>query len=486
MQKDWKKFVEETEWHVFHTRRRSPFLQAILFGTGIQHPFVPFDHRVKYFSDFFDTIFISVSEKKKLEHRVRVYLKKDPEFLLRLMHQAFKQRAGYERTWKAVRGTNVKKLSNIQLATILQSYYDQLLHWGVFITLPLFVENYLEAYVTEELIKKFGETEGAQWVHVVLDPVKYGSVLEEEIALLRLATRRSVSTASLKKHAQQFSWMANVSYLETYYPVSYYAKRLAALKKGEPKKRLNELYTHRSVLQQKFARLVRLLKNDAYLQAMVRTTNEAVFFRSYRTEMYYSSARYFTLLWQEVARRFGIKKYTDLLWLYPKELILHIKTGTKPRKELIAERKKGFAFISGYNGHYWFWDGDEARTLHNRFVASQTVLVESGNQIKGSGAFSGIVRGRVVVVHSLQELGKVKKGAILVTHATNVNFVPALKKVAGIITEEGGILSHAAIISRELRIPCVIGTKIATKVFKDGDIVEVDATKGIIKKISKK
>ena len=67
------------------------------------------------------------------------------------------------------------------------------------------------------------------------------------------------------------------------------------------------------------------------------------------------------------------------------------------------------------------------------------------------------------------------------THATNVNFVSALHRVAGIVTEEGGILSHAAIISRELRIPCVIGTKIATRVLKDGDEVEVDAEKGIVK-----
>ena len=58
-----------------------------------------------------------------------------------------------------------------------------------------------------------------------------------------------------------------------------------------------------------------------------------------------------------------------------------------------------------------------------------------------------------------------------------------MKKAAAIVTEQGGITSHAAIISRELRVPCVIGTKIATKVLKDGDKVEVDATKGIVKKL---
>ena len=58
-----------------------------------------------------------------------------------------------------------------------------------------------------------------------------------------------------------------------------------------------------------------------------------------------------------------------------------------------------------------------------------------------------------------------------------------MKKAAAIVTDEGGITSHAAIVSRELGIPCVIGTKFATKVFKDGDLIEVDADKGIVRKI---
>ena len=61
-----------------------------------------------------------------------------------------------------------------------------------------------------------------------------------------------------------------------------------------------------------------------------------------------------------------------------------------------------------------------------------------------------------------------------------------MKKSAAIVSDEGGITSHAAIVSRELKIPCVIGTKIATKVFKDGDLVEVDANKGIVRLVSRK
>ncbi len=78
---------------------------------------------------------------------------------------------------------------------------------------------------------------------------------------------------------------------------------------------------------------------------------------------------------------------------------------------------------------------------------------------------------------------KMQKGDILVSIATNPDLVPAMKKAAAVVTEQGGVTSHAAIVARELRIPCVIGTKIATKVLKDGNKIEVDATKGIVRKL---
>lgn len=66
---------------------------------------------------------------------------------------------------------------------------------------------------------------------------------------------------------------------------------------------------------------------------------------------------------------------------------------------------------------------------------------------------------------------------------TTTNFVPILSKVSAIVTDEGGITCHAAIISREMNIPCVIGTRSATKAFKDGDIVRVDADNGTVTKV---
>ena len=83
------------------------------------------------------------------------------------------------------------------------------------------------------------------------------------------------------------------------------------------------------------------------------------------------------------------------------------------------------------------------------------------------------------------EFSKLENGEILVTGMTDPNFVPLMKKSAAIITDAGGMLSHAAIVSRELRIPCIVGTKHAKKILKSGDYIEVDANKGAIQILNK-
>ena len=91
--------------------------------------------------------------------------------------------------------------------------------------------------------------------------------------------------------------------------------------------------------------------------------------------------------------------------------------------------------------------------------------------------------GTVKVVNNVNDLNKVKNGDVMVTFMTAPNFLPAMRLAGAFVTNEGGLTCHAAIVAREMRKPCVIGTKIATKVFKDGDRVEVDADRGIVKKI---
>jgi pyruvate, water dikinase len=100
--------------------------------------------------------------------------------------------------------------------------------------------------------------------------------------------------------------------------------------------------------------------------------------------------------------------------------------------------------------------------------------------VQGQGAAPGIASGKVVIIRDVKDTGSVKEGDILVTRMTNPDMVPAMRKVAAIVTDEGGMTCHAAIVSRELGTPAVVGTKTATNVLKNGQLVTVDGELGLI------
>ncbi len=108
---------------------------------------------------------------------------------------------------------------------------------------------------------------------------------------------------------------------------------------------------------------------------------------------------------------------------------------------------------------------------------------EDKKELTGMTACEGFAKGKVKVLLDANEGKKMEKGNILVTTMTTPDFVPFMGKAAAIITDEGGVTCHAAIVSREMGIPCIVGTDNATEILKDGDLVEVDATNRIIKKI---
>ena len=117
--------------------------------------------------------------------------------------------------------------------------------------------------------------------------------------------------------------------------------------------------------------------------------------------------------------------------------------------------------------------GKESSIKESEKISGEPIL-------KGLPASKGVASGVVKIVHNPDELEKVQKGDILVTKMTDPDYVPAMKRAAAIVTDEGGMTSHAAIVSREMEIPCIVGTEKATQILKDGDVITVDAFKGIV------
>lgn len=133
---------------------------------------------------------------------------------------------------------------------------------------------------------------------------------------------------------------------------------------------------------------------------------------------------------------------------------------------------------------------DEENAINNYLIENNIVLSKEEDtgsiELVGASAYGGVASGKVTKISGEQDFYKMEDGNILVASMTVPKYLPVMKKAAAVITDEGGVLCHAAIIAREFQIPTIIGTKYATKVLKDGDRVTVDADSGKVKVENKK
>ncbi len=134
----------------------------------------------------------------------------------------------------------------------------------------------------------------------------------------------------------------------------------------------------------------------------------------------------------------------------------------------------------------WAKEDGKIFILQTRPITTIKDNVEEGPEISapviltGNPASPGIASGPVRILVDASEIDRIKEGDILVASMTTPDFVPAMKRAVAIVTDRGGRTAHAAIVSRELGIPCIVGAEKATKMFKDGQIITVDGTHGKI------
>lgn len=160
------------------------------------------------------------------------------------------------------------------------------------------------------------------------------------------------------------------------------------------------------------------------------------------------------------------------------ELLKYVHANELPKPKAIRSRWPKCGYV--YSGEDVFLSRPEADKLVKKIAEAHQV--KSG-YVNGQGAFPGIVRGRVRIVLDPRKAVVFKQGQILIAAMTRPDYLSLIKKAGAIITDAGGVLCHAAISSREFRIPCVVGTQTATRAFRNGDLVEVDATRGIVRKL---
>lgn len=176
------------------------------------------------------------------------------------------------------------------------------------------------------------------------------------------------------------------------------------------------------------------------------------------------------------------KIYPELSFLTKYILIEEIKN--PPSKEVLSARRKNWVYAPGlYNEIITL---DDFSFKNPSFVFQKEVFDSNTTLFYGQTAsVGGIVKGKARLLRSREEMHKVEEGDIIVAPMTIPEFLPAMKKASAFVNDEGGMLSHAAVVAREMKKPCIVDTKFATQVIKDGDELEVNADSGMVRILRK-
>ena len=180
---------------------------------------------------------------------------------------------------------------------------------------------------------------------------------------------------------------------------------------------------------------------------------------------------------ERITRNTLYNLYPDLGDLIEVLTVDEIENESLPNKSILEDRHKGYYFVNNT-----LIVGENREYIEGIYkLQFERYLIDTKDEVKGQVGFAGVARGIVKIVYSPKQITKVNNGDIIVSSMTMPEILPAMKIASAFVTDEGGIMCHAAIIAREMKKPCIIGTKYATKILKDGDLVEVDANKGIVK-----
>jgi len=181
--------------------------------------------------------------------------------------------------------------------------------------------------------------------------------------------------------------------------------------------------------------------------------------------------------YREIRKRLSYSE-ESLRYLHPDEIEKALAQGVKYQD--VATERLEFCVTESVDGIYKIHSGNDAQMLFDKYKPP-ALGTEKQSSLLGIPACIGKVRGSVRVIKLNKEFDSFLEGEILVAPQTMVHYIPVMQKAAAILTEFGGLTSHAAIVSRELKKPCIVGIKNLLASVKDGDVVEVDADKGVVR-----
>ncbi len=417
--------------------------------------------------------------------------KKDKNLSTKLLKAWKKDELDFDRFfWKEFPKISLRALTDRQLLALWKRYYKlaiaRLSSTGIIDHFALGSDALIQDMVKDEVRKltnnrPMKDSEFAGIFAVSTAPVHQSFINQAEIDLLKIATGQSTET--LQHYQKRYFWIKNNYVTSQVLSVEYFQNEVKTWKQSGKDLRveITKLENTPKENKKKKTKLFKQYRFSPLLKTLLKISEDFTFWQDERKRATYFNIYIGCTLLEEISRRTGYM--LDQLKYVTASEIEGVMKDKKPLPRQLDARMAGSVFLVNRRG-YCVATGKDVEKVRTVMWGKQKQ--DEVNDFRGLTASLGKVQGRVRIVKSVTEIGKVEQGDILVAVMTRPDYVPAMKKAAAIVTNEGGITSHAAIVSRELGIPCVIGTKIATEVLHDGDIVEVNANHGkvtIIKRV---
>jgi len=359
--------------------------------------------------------------------------------------------------------TGEKKLKNVfNLCTDYGEYVD-----APGFLFQIYLVDYFKAEILKDAKKKKDVSEDI--FNVLLSSHKLTNYEKFMFDLLKTVRSNTVNSTEIKRIADRYFWLLH-DYFGDIVDEKYVKAKLEQLRGdhghlieqfNKSKERINAIKKTKNELPAKAIRKIEIIQEILYLynERKKEVVNQVNIFIRRALEYKFPGI--------------SVSRLRKIMQISPEDAIKLLKD--EEIMDLPQRDKK------------WVYILHKGKVTNGPLKYLKLVAVENnGGILKGSPASPGKIKGRVSIVLNVSHMNKFKRGDILVAPYTSVNYLPVMHQAKAILTETGGLTSHAAIVSRELGKPSIVGIKNLIATLKDGDMIEVDADKGIVRILSKK
>ncbi|MFC1769081.1 PEP-utilizing enzyme [Nanoarchaeota archaeon] len=369
----------------------------------------------------------------------------------------------------------LSSLSDQELSNLFIEWFDVYTKFWIWGFLPE-LSNWGGEEILKMEIQKKNPLEFVEIFEKISAPEDLSFFQKEELELLKI--RLKVGDEELKKHQQKYYWLRNSYAFTKVLDVDFFKKEMNKFTVQEAKEKINEIEDFPSKIKKEKEKVFQKYEISEDVKNISSKLAYCVWWQDYRKSFIFKCNHVITKFLEEISKRKEID-FKELCYYNIPEMLDLFKNNKRVNAK---ERYGGYIEYYTERGKMDYLSGEDVNKFIDPYISIK--IDPKQKEIKGMVVSSGEkVTGNVKILTSPRNMGKMKEGDILIAPMTSPDFIIAMRRASAIITDEGGMTSHAAIVSRELGIPCLVGTRIATKVFKDNDVIEVDPKEGIVRKV---